>query len=107
MRESSKRFLTHLSISALAAVATPAIAAGLVVGTQQAVSVADSDPLGTTSYAPTDIAPAASDVRENYATHAPTRLSPLAGTDKQAWESAHAVHVRFEHKQSPTAVASR
>jgi hypothetical protein len=34
-------------------------------------------------------------------------LSPLAGTDKQAWESAHAVHVRFEHKQSPTAVASR
>jgi hypothetical protein len=109
MRDSRKRFLIHLSISALAALATPAIAAGLVIGTGQVFYVADSSTPGiATASVPTDQAPAANRLRENYATHEPARLSPLAGNDKAAWDSAHAVHVQFKQKPaSPDIVAIR
>jgi len=98
MRDSSKRFFMQLSISMFAALATPALAAGLVAGTGQAVALANDDAVASdVSYSPQASAPAASQTIANYATHGPTRLSPLAGSDKAAWESAHAVHVQFKH----------
>ena len=92
------RFAVQLAISALVALAKPAVAAGLVAGTSVAMqsgnaaidhaifSTADSD-AGTQP-----------DAASAEASHAPTRLSVLVGNDKAAWESARSVHVIFIRK---------
>jgi|GEM_PF-1840375 len=91
-----KKFLIQIGISAFVAVATPALAAGVMAATVM-VSASDSDSAmpGTPAYAP-DMAAGGSDRitdQPQRATHAPTRLSILAGNDKAAWDSANSVHV--------------
>ncbi len=58
--------------------------------------------VGSAIYPPDNDASAAAgaDTGAQTATHAPAKLSVLAGNDEQAWESAHSVHVEFA-KRSP------
>jgi hypothetical protein len=80
----NRRFLMHLAISAGVAVVTPAAAAGFFAGVSAAAStVADADP----SIVNAD--PIAAPQNDSQiATHAPTRLSALAGSDDTAWAFA-------------------
>jgi len=86
-------------VSAFAAIATPALAAGLVAGTAGAVKVvADTGPMahaattldGGAAADDADAAPS----RSVIATGEPRRLSALSGTDDAAWASAREVQVR-------------
>jgi hypothetical protein len=82
--------LIHLAFSAVAAIVTPAMAAGLVAGAS-----VGSEAIGKAIY-PSDSDMGASDADgTQIATHAPTKLSVLAGNGKEAWASVHAVHVDF------------
>jgi hypothetical protein len=97
MGRTGQRFLVHLAFSAAAAVVTPALAAGLVAGAS-----AGTQAIGSAIY-PSDNdanAAAGADTGAQMATHAPAKLSVLAGNDERAWESAHSVHVEFA-KRSP------
>ncbi len=99
MRTVGKKFFIQIGISAFVAVATPALAAGVMAGATVMASTSDSDALvqGAPAYAP-DVAAGGSDRiadEPQSATHGPKRLSALAGDDKAAWDSAHAVHVTW------------
>lgn len=90
MGRRGQKFLTHLAFSAIAAVVTPAMAAGLVEGAS-----AGTEAIGNALYpSDSDIA-AAAESSAPVATHAPTKLSVLSGNDKEAWASVHAIHVDF------------
>jgi hypothetical protein len=90
MGRKGQKFLTHLAISAVAAIATPAVAAGLLAGAS-----AGTEALGNTIYSTDSGAAGSADVESQTATRAPTKLSVLAGNDKEAWASVRAVHVDF------------
>lgn len=92
MGRRGQKFLTHLAFSAIAAVITPAMAAGLVAGAS-----AGTEAIGNALYpSDSDIAAAAgAESSVPVATHAPTKLSVLSGNDKEAWASVHAIHVDF------------
>lgn len=107
-----RRLLQQFAISASVAVIMPAAAAGLIVGISAAASnvasagpdqsvIADIAPAITPAQAdPFATAPAA----VSAATHAPTRLSDLAGTDDAAWASVgHPAHKHAAAKPSPAA----
>jgi hypothetical protein len=91
-----RRTLMQFAISAAVAVVTPVAAAGIVEGVSQtasavtdatAPSIISADMSGGQSAAP------ARDSRA--ATHAPMRLSDLAGEDDVAWASAgHKAHAK-------------
>ncbi len=95
---SKNRFAMQFAISAIVAVTTPAVAAGLVAGTSVAMqsgnaaisnaiySTADGDTGAQAGPVPTQ------------ASHAPARLSVLVGNDKASWDSAHSVHVIFTRR---------
>jgi hypothetical protein len=75
MRKYRRRFAARLLISVLVAIATPAIAAGLVEGVSAAaLTVADA----TQPPAPDNGAP---DINSRAATHGPARLSVLVRVD--------------------------
>jgi hypothetical protein len=91
------KFARAILISSVVAAATPALAAGLVAGTASAVKVvADAGPMSRNANVDADMQAGASEttVADFSATNGPRRLSPLAGTDEQAWSSARDVHVR-------------
>jgi hypothetical protein len=94
-------FFTQLTISALVAVATPALAAGLMTGVSATGSA--SDVVLTPTIATSDAgagAPVSADPSLLVvASHGPARLSALAGDDDAAWSSAHAVHVEFAKRK--------
>jgi hypothetical protein len=89
----TRRLLMQIAISAGVAIVTPAAAAGLIEGVSAAATtVADATAPNQSIYpdqgADAETAPAA------VATHAPTRLSALAGSDATAWaDVGHPVHV--------------
>jgi len=96
MGTKGQKFLVHLAFSAAVAAATPALAAGLVAGAS-----AGSEAIGSAIYPSTsDGGASASDAGADaqVATHAPKQLSVLAGNDRQAWDSVHAVHVDFHRR---------
>jgi hypothetical protein len=99
MGRTGQRFLFQVAVSAIAAIATPAIAAGVLAGASAAAS-ADTETISAAIYQ-TDVAAGAdinSDSSPFIATHAPAKLSVLVGNDKAAWDSAHSVHVDFRHR---------
>jgi hypothetical protein len=99
MGRTGQKFLFHLAISAVAAVTTPAIAAGLMAGTSAAAST-DAAAVSSAIYSADEAAGASvnSDPSPFVATHGPAKLSVLVGNDQAAWESAHSVHVDFRRK---------
>jgi hypothetical protein len=93
------KFARAITISALAAVVTPALGAGVVAGTAKAVQVvADaSTPVRLQTDSNTT-----EDARGDSAVSAgPRRLSALAGTDDRAWDNAKSVHVHLFAKKMP------
>jgi hypothetical protein len=92
----TKRFAMQFAISALVAVATPAVAAGLVAGTSVAMQTSNTA-IGSAIYSTSDN-DAGPQTDSQQASHAPARLSVLVGNDKAAWDSAHSVHVVFSRK---------
>jgi len=92
MGRRGQKFLVHFAFSAIAAVVTPAMAAGLVAGTS-----AGTEAIGSAVYPAEDPAGPAinGDSSPFVATHGPAKLSVLVGNDKAAWDSAHSVHVDF------------
>jgi hypothetical protein len=90
------RFAKQFAISAIVAVTTPAVAAGLVAGTS--VAMQNSNLRGDIySITDNDAGPQADDASKQ-ASHAPARLTVLVGNDKAAWDSARSVHVDFSRK---------
>ena len=90
----------QFAISAVVAVATPAIAAGLVAGTSVAMGTSGAA-IGNTIYPGDEEAPAVATPIATApigATHGPARLNVLVGNDQSAWDSVHSVHVNFSHK---------
>jgi hypothetical protein len=92
MGRTGQRFLIHLAFSAAAAIVTPAVAAGLVAGASAGTQAIGSAiyPSDTDGSAATD-----TDGSAPAATHAPAKLSVLAGNSEEAWASVRAVHVDF------------
>jgi hypothetical protein len=92
MTSKFRRTLMQLAISAAVAVATPAVAAGIVEG----VSAATNSVADVTSIVPSDngggAASVAAPTDSHIATHAPLRLSALAGEDDTAWADARSAH---------------
>lgn len=89
-----QRFLTQLAISTVVAIASPAVAAGLLTGASVVASTNNSP--GSAIYSTDSAAGAAaanSEAPPFVATHAPAKLSVLVGNDDAAWASAHSVHV--------------
>jgi hypothetical protein len=84
----------QFGISAIVALTTPAVAAGLVAGTSVAVQTSNAA-IGDAIYSTQDDAAPPAATAE--ATHGPARLSVLVGNDQAAWDSAHSVHVSFSH----------
>jgi len=83
---SFKRHAAQFAISAALAAVTPAAAAGLVEGVSVAATTVDQAgvvPVADASNLPQP---------EKVATHEPARLSPLAGNDKTARDSAKSIH---------------
>lgn len=93
----NKRFAMQFTISALVAVATPAVAAGLVAGTSVAMQTSNAA-IGNAIYSTSDADAGPQTDSQQGASHAPARLSVLVGNDKAAWDSAHSVHVVFTRK---------
>lgn len=92
MGRRGQRFFAHFALSAVAAVVTPAMAAGLVAGAS-----AGTQAISSAIY-PSGDSPGAginADTSPYVATHEPAKLSVLVGNDKDAWTSAHSVHVDF------------
>jgi len=87
---SFKRHAAQFAISAALAAVTPAAAAGLVEGVSVAATTVDQAGAVPVSLTDTDSVPASQP--DKLATHEPARLSPLAGIDKTAWDSAKSVH---------------
>jgi hypothetical protein len=83
---SFKRHAAQFAISAALAAVTPAAAAGLVEGVSVAATTVDQ--AGVVPVADTGNLPQP----EKVATHEPARLSPLAGNDKTARDSAKSIH---------------
>jgi hypothetical protein len=81
-----KRHAAQFAISAALAAVTPAAAAGLVEGVSVAATTVDQAGAIPASGAAPVLRP------ETVATHAPARLSALAGNDKMAWDSAKSIH---------------
>lgn len=96
MGRKNRRLIIHFTLSALAAIVTPAMAAGLVAGAS-----AGTQALTGAIYPSDDIAGSAigADASPYVATHEPTKLSVLVGNDAAARASAHSVHVDF--RRSP------
>jgi len=92
----NNRFAMRFAISALVAVATPAVAAGLVAGTSVAMQTSNAA-IGNAIYSTSD-SDAGPQADSQEASHAPARLSALVGNDKAAWDSARSVHVIFTRK---------
>jgi hypothetical protein len=95
----TKRFLAQFGISAVVALATPAVAAGLVAGTSVAMQTSN-DAIGKAIYSTQDDSGMAAQRSPNaeQATHGPARLSALVGNDQAAWDSANSVHMNFTRK---------
>ena len=92
------RFAMQFAISAIVAVTTPAVAAGLVAGTSVAMQ-SGSAAVNNAIYPATEgDAGTQADAAPGQASHAPARLSILVGNDDAAWKSAHSVHVNFTRK---------
>jgi hypothetical protein len=88
----------QFGISAVVALATPAVAAGLVAGTSVAMQSGDTA-IDNAIYSTADgDSSAPADSGSKQASHAPARLSVLVGNDDAAWRSAHSVHVIFTRK---------
>jgi hypothetical protein len=99
-----RRFLKQLAISAGVAIVTPLAAAGLVIGISMAASTVAS--AGSDQAVIADVGPAGAPaaVDSTIATHAPTRLSALAGSDDAAWAAVgHAAPKHSAAKLSPPA----
>ena len=96
MGRTGQRFLVQLAVSAIVAIATPAIAAGVLAGASAAAS-ADTETIRTAIYPADEVVGDTinSDSSPLIATHAPAKLSVLVGNDQAAWDSAHSVHVDF------------
>jgi hypothetical protein len=96
MGRTGQKFLMQVAISAAVAIATPAIAAGLVAGASAAAS-AGTETISSAIYSTDEGAGPSinSDASPFIATHGPAKLSVLVGNDKAAWDSAHSVHVDF------------
>jgi hypothetical protein len=94
MMSGKRRFLMQFAISAVVALATPAVAAGLVAGTSVAMQSSNMA-IGNAIYPTQDDASAPVPQAYSQATHGPARLSVLAGNDQAAWDNAHSVHVNF------------
>jgi hypothetical protein len=93
MTSKFRRTLMQLAISAAVAVATPAVAAGLVEGVSAATNtVADANSILPTDTDGGSSTPAAAPADSHVATRAPLRLSALAGEDDAAWADAKSVH---------------
>jgi hypothetical protein len=90
-----RRTLRIVLFSSIAAVVTPALAAGLVTGTADAVKVvADAGPIARLP-APSATAADVDDGDVQLpATAEPKRLTALTGGDDEAWASAQDVHLR-------------
>jgi len=87
MNAKYRRLSMQLAISAAVAIVTPAAAAGLVEGVSvAATTMADATAPNQTVYQDPGAAAAKNTVP--VATHAPTRLSTLAGNDDAAWADA-------------------
>lgn len=95
MSTSYRRVFRIVLLSSVAAVVTPALAAGLVTGTADAMKVvADAGPIASLPAAAANVdADADTDV-EQPATAGPKRLTALTGRDDEAWASAQDVHLR-------------
>jgi len=97
MNAKYRRFSMQFAISVAVAIVTPAAAAGLVEGVSTAATtVADATApnqfVSQDGAAGTDGGAA---VSANAVTHAPARLSPLAGNDATAWaDVGHPVRVQ-------------
>jgi hypothetical protein len=87
---SFKRHAAQFAISAALAAVTPAAAAGLVEGVSVAATTVDQAGAVPVLVADTGNLPAPQP--DKVATHEPARLSPLAGNDKTAWDSAKSIH---------------
>ena len=85
---SFKRHAAQFAISAALAAVTPAAAAGLVEGVSVAATTVDQAGAVPVLVADTGNLPQP----EKVATHEPARLSPLAGNDKTARDSAKSIH---------------
>lgn len=94
MGKAGQRFLTQLAVSAIVAIATPALAAALVVGASEAAS-AGSEGMNGAINPPVEAADINSGASPYIATHGPARLSALAGNDEVARQSVRSVHVSF------------
>jgi hypothetical protein len=89
-----RRAFRIVLLSSIVAVVTPALAAGLVAGTADAVKVvADAGPISALPIAAAPNAAADDDIQQP-ATAEPKRLSALTGRDDEAWASAQDVHLR-------------
>jgi hypothetical protein len=97
-----KRLAAQIAISALAAAVTPAAAAGLVEGTKIVMSTV-GDATDAQTALPDDAATSAgpADASDKVATHAPIRLSALAGNDDTAWSSAKPAHAKHARRSPP------
>ena len=96
MSTSYRKVFRIVLLSSIAAIATPALAAGLVTGTADAVRVvADAGPISSLpSPAAVNVDGDADADVEQPATAEPKRLTALTGRDDQAWASAQDVHLR-------------
>lgn len=95
-----QKFLTQLAISAFVAVATPALAAGLMTGVSATGTASDAVLAPTIAVSDTgDGGTVNSGSSPLLASHSPARLSALAGDDDAAWSSAHSVHVEFAKRK--------
>jgi hypothetical protein len=98
MGRTGQRFLFQVAVSAVVAIATPAMAAGVLAGASAAAS-AGTETIGAAIYQTDEMG---SDINSDsspfIATRAPAKLSVLVGNDKAAWDSAHSVHIDFRKR---------
>jgi hypothetical protein len=87
MNAKYRRLWMQFAISAAVAIVTPAAAAGLVEGVSTAATTM-ADATAPNQIADQDQSGAADKNAVPVATHAPTRLSTLAGNDGAAWTDA-------------------
>ena len=99
MGKAGQKFIIRFTISAMVAIATPALAAGLVAGASVAAS-AGGEAIDTAVYPAASAATPDinSDTSPFVATRDPARLSALAGNDDIARDSVHSVHVNFARR---------
>ncbi|MGH6872277.1 MAG: hypothetical protein ACREHE_12300 [Rhizomicrobium sp.] len=89
MKTRFHRTLAQFAISAVVAAVTPAAAAGIVEGVSAAATTVSDAAMPAQIDSTNDIAGSAGAPSDSRAvTHAPTRLSALAGDDDAAWADA-------------------